>query len=375
MSTFVRASGTTFECDGQPFRLAGANNYYLGFASDSMVRAVFDLASQMGLNVLRIWAFLDCATGAPDAPPANAKSGVFFHYWDTTTQAPAYNDGPDGLARLDRTIAWAEEAGIRLILPLINYWDDFGGVRQYLDWFGLGSRDQFYRRPEPRQAYKNYAAHVLLRVNTLTGRRYCDEPAILAWELANEPRCVSADGDRLSDGIDTLTAWAEEMSAYLKSIDPNHLVGVGDEGYFCCSRAGGNKLYNGAHGVDCERLLGIPSVDFGTCHLYPSFAGRDDPAKFGARWIREHIEAGQRAFKPILIEEYGWKLEGSSAAVRDATFRLWLDEVTAAGGAGALLWMIASNMDNGQRYPDYDGYTVYSADEVPSVVADAAACT
>jgi hypothetical protein len=32
------------------------------------------------------------------------------------------------------------------------------------------------------------------------------------------------------------------------------------------------------------------------------------------------------------------------------------------------LWMVASTGDDGKPYPDYDGYTVYSGDEIPSVV-------
>jgi mannan endo-1,4-beta-mannosidase len=367
-SSFVRASGSQFSLDGQTFRVAGANNYYLGFESDQMVAAVLELASQIGLNALRIWAFLDCGAAAPGNAPSNAKDGVFFHYQNSATGDPDFNDGPNGLERLDRTIFLAEEKGIRLILPLVNYWDDFGGTNQYLAWFGLSGRDQFFRNADVKSAYRNYVEHLLLRVNTRTGRQYKDEPAVLAWELANEPRCVDSAGNPMSDGIDTLLGWVDEMSSFIRSLDSNHLIGVGDEGYFRHNFAFGNTLYNGSFGVDCEKLLGIPTVDFGTCHLYPDFAPADSPAAFGVQWIREHIEAGHRANKPMVIEEYGLKID-SGSSTRAAAFQAWLDQVVASQGAGALVWMIASTNNDNQPYPDYDHYTVYSAEDAPAIRA------
>ena len=38
------------------------------------------------------------------------------------------------------------------------------------------------------QAYKSYVKTILKRTNTYTGLLYSEEPAIFAWELANEPR-------------------------------------------------------------------------------------------------------------------------------------------------------------------------------------------
>jgi mannan endo-1,4-beta-mannosidase len=366
--SFVRARGTQLSLDGQPFRVAGANNYYLGFAPDSMVESVLEMAAQMGLNALRTWAFVDCGAGVPGVAPANAKGAVYFHYQNSNTGDPDYNDGADGLELLDRTIFLAEQKGMRLILPFVNYWDDFGGVNQYLQWFSLTGRDQFYRHPQVKDAYRNYVEHLLLRVNTRTGRQYRDEPAILAWELANEPRCVDSNGNPLSDGIDTLIGWVAEMSSFVRSLDPNHLVGVGDEGYFRHNSAFGNTLYNGSFGVDCERILGVPTVDFGTCHLYPSFSPAEPPVTFGTRWIAEHIDAGRRANKPMLIEEYGLVIESGKAS-REAAFQTWLNQVVSSSGAGALLWMIAGTGSDGQPYPDYDHYTVYSAEDVPSICA------
>lgn len=359
-SRFVQTDGIQFTVNGGALQIAGANNYYLGFASDPMVESVFDLAARMGLNTLRTWAFLDCGSAPAGVTPGNAKAGVWFQSWDSTAGKPLINDGPDGLERLDGTISLAEQHGMRLILPLVNYWDDFGGMGQYAAWFGLTDRHEFYRDPRLKSAYRNYVEHLLKRVNTRTGRQYRDEPAILAWELANEPRSP--------DGIDTLLAWVDEMSAFAKSIDSNHLVGVGDEGYFHHRFAFGNRLYDGSSGVDCERLLKISGIDFGTCHLYPSFSADEDPAAFGTRWIAEHIQAGKSAGKPVLIEEFGVKSNPGQPS-RDATFRPWLDEVLESEAGGALLWMIAGANDGGGLYPDYDGYTVYSAEDVPSVVA------
>ena len=179
---------------------------------------------------------------------------------------------------------------------------------------------------------------------------------------------MDADGNPLSDGIDTLVAWVDEMSSYVKSLDPSHPVGIGDEGYFRRDLAFNHVLYNGSFGVDCERQLGVPTVDFGTCHLYPDYAAGEDPVAFGTGWITEHIQAGQRANKPMLIEEYGLKIEAGLTA-RNAAFQTWLDQVVANRGPGALVWMIASVMPDGQRYPDYDHYTVYAAQDVPAILS------
>src|ERR1700733_15288043 len=100
--SFVCASGIHFSLDQQPFRVVGANNYYLGFESDLMVEPVFELASQVCVYSLRPWAFLVCGAAATRSTHANAKDGVFFHYQNSATGKVEFNDGPNGLERLDR---------------------------------------------------------------------------------------------------------------------------------------------------------------------------------------------------------------------------------------------------------------------------------
>ena len=81
--------------------------------------------------------------------------------------------------------------GIKLIIPLTNNWNDFGGMDQYVRWADGQYHDDFYTDPVIRGWYKDWITHVLNRVNTLTGVAYKDDPTVMAWELGNEPRCLS----------------------------------------------------------------------------------------------------------------------------------------------------------------------------------------
>lgn len=52
-------------------------------------------------------------------------------------------------------------------------------------------------------------------------QRYRDDPTIVAWNLINEPRCVSPQCEKL------IQAWVEDVAPFLKTMDPNHLVTIG----------------------------------------------------------------------------------------------------------------------------------------------------
>jgi mannan endo-1,4-beta-mannosidase len=360
---FVQRLGQQLLVDGRTFRIAGANTYYLGYVEQPVQTAVLDLAARLELNSMRIWAFLDA-----NAPGPN---DVYFQFWNSAMQRPDYNDGPNGLERLDRAIALAGERGLRSILALTNNWPDFGGMPQYVKWLGLPAKHHFYRSQAARQAYQNWVEHLIMRRNSITGRLYRDEPAILAWELANEPRCETDDGQPLNDGIPTLLGWVDEMSRFIRERDANHLIVAGDEGYFKHEQAGGNALFNGRYGVSCEQLLDIGLVDFGTCHMYPqAMAKGQDQVEFGQMWIREHIQAGQRANKPMLLEEYGTLFGGpgevQSKDERNRIFDAWLKHVEDLGGVGDMLWMLGLPKSATQPF-DPDHYVVSNPADVPAI--------
>jgi len=217
--------------------------------------------------------------------------------------------------------------------------------------------------------YWQWVEQLLLRENPLTHRTYAEEPAILAWELANEPRCENDDGSPIADGEDVLVSWIWEMATLIRSKDAQHLIAVGDEGFLHHKQMRRNHLYNGVHGASYERFLGVGPVDFGTFHMYASMAGTSDLRTFGSTWIRDHVDAGARANKPAVLEEYGARIGQNGLRNSDdraALYRDWLQEVSNSGAAGALVWMIGLPKSPDQPF-DPDEYVIGPGPEADAI--------
>ncbi|MEY2934504.1 MAG: hypothetical protein RL033_5253 [Pseudomonadota bacterium] len=363
----VTRNGDQLELGGNEFHFVGSNNYYLMYGSQPMVDDVLGAAARAGFNTMRTWGFLDIGTPGGTDSIRGPSRDVYFQYWDGTR--PAYNDGPDGLERLDYVIARAAELGLRLVIPLVNNWNDFGGMDQYVRWgetaaggAGAGGRtwyhDDFYTDPVLRGWYKDWIAHVLDRVNTLTGVRYRDDPTIAMWELGNEPRCTGAGVYGRSDSCTTATlvAWADELSQYVKSIDRQHLLSVGDEGFYCLPM-GSHWTEQCGDGVDSQALLALRDVDVMSFHLYPDSWGTD--AAWGNDWIARHFADARALGKVALLGEFGIR----DQRLRNRVYQDWLNGVAAAGG-NALYWILSGIEDDGSVYGDFDGFTVYADDPV-----------
>ena len=122
-----------------------------------------------------------------------------MQYYDTATNQPAFHEA--GFAQLDYAVSRAAELGLKMVLVLTNNWQAFGGVDQYVRWRQwaaaansslpaiAGNHDDFYDDALIRVWYQNWVRHVMQRVNTVSGLRYKDDPAVFSWELVNEPRC------------------------------------------------------------------------------------------------------------------------------------------------------------------------------------------
>lgn len=355
---FISVENGQFMFLGKEYRFVGTNNYYLHYKDNTMITAVLDDAVDAGFNVIRMWGFFDGfgmenqGNKAWMQPEANV--------YEKPDEAGA--DFVDCWDRLDYAVSQAALRDIKLIIVFTNYWSDFGGIEQYVNWANEANgtsleKNDFYTDETCKAYYKNYVNHFLNRTNRYNGRVYKDDPTIFAWELMNEPRNQYGDPA-------IVTEWAREMSAYVKSIDSNHLVALGDEGTFdgrdnWAYEGNGDGMYNGTEGVDFEAVLALPDIDFGTYHLYPEGWGANDCAmEWGEKWIKDHISVGKQLNKPVILEEFGINVSGGKN--RELIYNEWCDTVYTEGGAGLCFWMLAS-VDTGDgdangNYPDYDGY-------------------
>ena len=78
------------------------------------------------------------------------------------------------------------------------------------------------------QLFYDYVRFIIGRTNRYTNVKYVDDPAIMSWQIGNEPRAFS------TDALPAFEKWLAEASALIRSLDKNHLISVGSEGAWGC---------------------------------------------------------------------------------------------------------------------------------------------
>jgi mannan endo-1,4-beta-mannosidase len=310
----------------------------MGYDETDINTALTDIVNS-GATTFRTWGFNEVTT--------SSGNPVYFNLWDGATATVNY--GANGLGMMDTVIAAAKAHGVRMIIALTNNWNNYGGMDVYSQQI-LGSgqyHDVFYTNPTVIAAFKTYVEAVVTR--------YVDEPTVLAWELVNEPRCAgSVTVASPTCNTTTITTWIEEISAFIKSIDSNHLVTIGDEGFF--NEPGSHDFdypYQGTLGIDFAANILIDTIDFATFHMYPESWGESNVEPWGVQWITDHATVMASANKPVIMEEFGIV----NASTRTQTYSDWYTTVLNTSLTGDLIWQAGSELSNGPT-PD-DGYMIF----------------
>ncbi|WP_224366573.1 cellulase family glycosylhydrolase [Hyalangium versicolor] len=354
--------------EGSPMRLGEApsaslllNAYYLqeeaavdlreGKAESPVVEEVLAKAAAIGAWGLRTNGFNDAAS----------KRGM-----STIQVEPGVYDEAS-LRGLDWVLTRAAHHEVKLVLPLGNFWDAYGGTRQYVQWAGLPEAREgdprFFTERQVITLYKQYITFLLSRTNSFDGIRYGEHPAVLGWELLNEPRGVGLDR-----GGEAMRAWVDEIAAVVKAQAPGQRVGTGEEGFDTSFEGYDAAFWSGmpaASLFDASTSFrgntASPLIDFGSAHFYPEFWGvpRERTARSGAHWIAEHAALARELGKPFFLGEFGLRNhDGFSLDERRALYRGWLRCAWRVGVGGIAPWMFAPDA----RPDAWDEFTFYYRD-------------
>jgi mannan endo-1,4-beta-mannosidase len=335
---FVRQVNHQFVLANKPWYFVGANYWYgpyLGMLTDKKrgierLRKELDFLKQHGVTCLRV---LGGAEGAGQingvqrvGPALQPKPGVF-------------DDAQ--LKGLDVLLYEMGKRNLKAVIFLSNNWEWSGGFLQYLNWNGLidtptvqrklnwdEQRDytsRFYSCSPCIQAYLAQVKYIINRINTITGKKYKDDPVIMSWELANEPRPMRPAAN------DYYLKWISNTAAFIKLLDKNHLITTGHEGEMATD--GDLPLYEAVHAD--------PNINYLTIHIWPKNWSWFQPntlehdlpvVKEKTRtYINKHVQVAEKLHKPLVIEEFGIPRDGHSfnisatTNIRGQYYRLFLD--------------------------------------------------
>lgn len=353
---FVSVHDSGFRLRGRPYAYVGANLWfgcYLGDAAlaggRARLRRELDRLQRIGATNIRLLA------GSETSPLVGAISrGITKspHHWDE-----------DLLQSLDFCLAEMAKRDMRAILFLSNYWQWSGGFAQYVRWATgetipdpdlpqIAAGDwgafmkmsaRFYASPAANEFYRDYISHLLTRRNTINGRVYNEDPTVMTWELANEPR-PGVDSEETMKDVPRFCEWVDATARFIRNRAPQQLVCTGSEGIQGSIKK--PEVFIAAHQT--------PAIDYVTVHMWlKNWGWLKDPVR-GAEFeeaaskARDHVEqhtqiATDILRKPLVLEEFGLPRDHESydpkapTTARDEYYRRMFDQVAESCRAGRAL--------------------------------------
>ena len=388
---FVTVRDGEFYIGDSLYRYVGTNFWYGAILASEgrggdrqRLAQELDSLQKMGVGNLRILVGGDGA------------EGLASHISPTLQKSPGvYNDTL--LAGLDYLLADLEKRDMKAVLYLNNAWEWSGGFSTYLDWAGEGPAvnpatdgypaymeyaSRFTANPKAKELAANHVRNIVGRVSSVTGKPYSESSAIMAWQIANEPRAFS-DSTKGS-----FAEWIAATARLIKENDPNHLVSTGSEGMWGCE--GDMDLWTAIHSN--------PDIDYATIHIWPynwnwvtaetvtdsvGVACRNTTDYINSHYdaLRARLKGEGKENKPIVLEEFGYPRDGMASAkgtpvtARDIYYKHVFDEIRNGGKlAGANFWGWGGLADPAhetwQPGDEYTGDPAQEAQGLNSVFAD-----
>ncbi len=314
---FVTVDGGDFYIGDSAYRFVGANFWYGAILASegqggdrARLAKELDLMQEVGIDNIRVLVGGD------------GLSEATSHIRPVLQTAPGvYNDTI--LDGLDYLMAELEKRDMKAVLYLNNAWEWSGGYGTYLEWAGAGhvpdpntegyseymtKVSEFVHNDSAKAMALNHAKYIVGRENRYTGQPYSMSPALMTWEIANEPRAFASDS--LTKAL--FKDWVLGTAREIKEIDPNHLVSTGSEGLHGCE--GDLELWADIHNA--------PEIDYAIIHLWPynwnwvtAETAADSTQVALARTLEYISKHADKTDKPLVLEEFGYPRDGMAFSV------------------------------------------------------------
>lgn len=353
---FVQVRNGRFELRGKPYFYVGTNMWFGCYAGDvtmpggrqRLVREL-DRLRKMGATNIRLLA------GSETSPLAGAiPNGI--------TRSPRDWD-ENLLCGLDFCLAEMARRDMRAVLFLSNYWQWSGSFAQYVRWITgetipdpdkpvmargdwhafMQFSARFYRTPAAVELYRDFVSRLIRRRNTVNGRIYRDDPVIMTWELANEPRPCADDGSVTRD-VPVFCDWVDATARFIHDLAGHHLVCTGSEGVWGSLQK--PEVFIASHKTS--------AIDYVTVHMWLKNWGwlktpeLSPDFEIAAGKARDHVEMHTKIAtdilkKPLVLEEFGLPRDheryepGSPTWARDEYFRRMFGQVVESCREGRAL--------------------------------------
>lgn len=356
---FVRVENGEFVRNGKPYQFVGFNYWYgptLGTTVEGKNRLLreLDTMHQYGISNLRVLVGGD---GGLDDSMVNPALQYEQGKYDQSL-----------LEGLDFLLAEMAKRDMVAVLYLTNNWIWSGGFAQYMAWNGQGEIPNPFLPPYDWDMFQNYTMQfhscqpcmaafsrhvefILTRTNSVTGIAYKDDPTIMSWQVANEPRVRNAKHEV------AFTAWLNNTVEQINQLAPNQLISTGAEG-----EAGTYKSSDELPGVYgdiqvFERTHANPHIDYLTMHVWPKnwswyqanaeLASTQRAISYTKFYIERHLAVAKKMHRPIVLSEFGFPRNkerltpGTDVTYRNQFYRAVFGELISTSDrtfAGVNIW-------------------------------------
>ena len=358
-----------------PYFIKGCNYWYGGYLAKTQdttghnrLKLELDFLSEQGINNVRVMVSSEGDSSYPYRIHPSLRPSL--EQFDTTL-----------LYGFDVLLTELHKRNMTATMVLGNNWEWSGGFGQYLEWHReqhgtsilpkTNTWDwnqfcdylaQFYRCDFCKTNHQNTIHKILIRQNSIDKIPYTEHPAILAWELANEPRPM------LASNWDNYKIWIQETSEWIHQIDSNHLITTGQEGTI--------SLFN--DGQKFREIHSLKHIDYATIHIWPKTWNWYDGSSLASiadttldktvAYIQAHAKICKEINKPLIIEEFGLHRDGnkfnpeSAVQNRNVYYGLVLNEIKNSNLSGFNFWGAIALPENVNKEGFMRANSAYSAD-------------